>query len=217
MEKFKVISGTKKNYKPTEKHYFMALNRLLQKIENQKSEQQILDKETTIKLVFLSVKAFCAMKNDGLTMDEAKVRFNAVSDIMSYMALLTPTEFIRLFPIPKEYDGKKYSVKDYFSTIERLKKYPLDEEIGEDKIIEFLMEYYNGDIIKFEVKKLCLISYIRRLNGQKGVMEEFCEENDIPTYSYYEAEGIMVESGTGKAVKVEKPKRRKPKYLKVVE
>ncbi len=101
-------------------------------------------------------------------MEEAEVRINAMSVIMSYMATLTPTrEFVRVFPIPKEYDGEKYSVKDYFSTIERLKKYPSDEEIRKDKIIEFLMEYYNWDIIKFEVKKLCLISYIRRLNGHE--------------------------------------------------
>lgn len=216
MKKIKVIYGAKKNYKPTEKHYFMALNRLLQKIEKCKNEQQTLDKETTIKLIFLSVKAFCAMKNDGLTMDEAEVRFNAMSDIMSYMALLTPTEFVQLFPIPKEYDGEKYCQKDYFSTMEMLKEYPVDEEIGEDKIMEFLMEYYNWDIIKFEVEKLSLMSYIRRLNGQKGVMEEFCSENGIPTYSYYEDEGIMIERETGEVVKVEKPKKRIPKYMKIV-
>lgn len=217
MEKFKVISGTKKNYKPQKEHYLRAFGRLVEKTMDNVQGQEPLDKDTLIKFVFLAVKLYPFMEHKGLTMEEAEVRINAMSVIMSYMATLTPTEFVRVFPIPKEYDGEKYFVKDYFSTIERLKKYPSDEEIGEDKIIEFLMEYYNWDIIKFEVKKLCLISYIRRLNGQKGVMEEFCEENDIPTYSYYEAEGVMVESGTGKAVKVEKPKRRKPKYLKVVE
>lgn len=217
MERFKVIYGTKKNYKPQEEHYFRALGRLIEKTIDNVQGQEPLDRAALIKLIFLSVKAFCAMKNDGLTMDEAETRLNAMSDIMSYMATLTPTEFVRLFPIPKKYDGEKYSVKDYFSTIETLKEYPMDQEIGEDKIMEFLMEYYNPDIINFEVKKMSLISYIRRLNGQKGVMEEFCSENGIPTYSYYEDEGIMVERETGEVIKVETPKKRIPKYLKVVE
>lgn len=212
MKRFKVICGTKKNYKPTKEHYLRAFGRLVEKTMNDS-----LDKDALIKFVFLSVKLYPVMEHDGLTMEEAETRLNAMSMIMSYMATLTPTEFVRLFPIPKEYDGEKYSMKDYFSTMEMLKEYPADEEIGEDKIMEFLMDYYNHDIIEFEVKKLSIISYIRRLNGQKGVMEEFCSENGIPTYFYYEDEGIMVESGTGKVVKVEKPKKRVPKYLKVVE
>ena len=127
MEKFKVISGTKKNYKPQKEHYLKAFGRLVEKTMNDS-----LDKDTLIKLVFLAVKLYPVMEHKGLTMEEAEVRINAMSVIMSYMATLTPTEFVRVFPIPKEYDGEKYSVKDYFSTIERLKKYPSDEEIGED-------------------------------------------------------------------------------------
>ena len=37
------------------------------------------------------------------------------------------------------------------------------------------------------------------------------------TYSYYKNEGILVNRQTGEVTKVEKPKTRVPKYMKVIE
>jgi hypothetical protein len=34
------------------------------------------------------------------------------------MGLLTPKEFMTVFPIKKEYDGHRYGIKDYHSTME---------------------------------------------------------------------------------------------------
>ena len=131
------------------------------------------------------------------------------------MATLTPKEFIQIFPITKTYNGEKYQAKDYFSTMKEIQKYDPDSMIG-DKIEEFLMEYWNMDIIDFQVCKISCMSALRRFMGQSGIMEEWAEKEGIPTYTPYDEEKILVNNSTGEVIKVKKPKSRKPKYLKVV-
>lgn len=82
--------------------------------------------------------------------------------------------------------------------------------------MEFLMEYYNRDIMNFEIQKMIIISTIRRMQGEKGLMEEFMEKEGIDTYSYYENEGIMINRRTGEVQKAEKKKPRIPKSLEIV-
>lgn len=209
---FKMILGTKKkNYKPTLQNYLDAAVDLARR----KDEQD--GKEFSKKFIFLMAKVLASRIEKRLSYEDLQGILNVMFSLTDMMAVLTPTEFMQLFPIPKEYDGNKYGMKDYFSTIEYVKGFPQDEPIGEENILDFLMGYYNPDILKFEVGMLSIISGIRRMDGQMGIMEEFAAENGIPAYSFYEKEGIMVNRQTGEVTKVRKPKMRIPKYMNVME
>lgn len=78
------------------------------------------------------------------------------------------------------------------------------------------MDYQNWDINHFMVTFMLVVSRMRVLQGGMDIMEEWLEKQGVPTYSYYEDKGIMVNRQTGEVAKVEKPKTRVPKYMKVV-
>jgi hypothetical protein len=57
---------------------------------------------------------------------------------------------------------------------------------------------------------MCTISDLRRFNGEKGLFEEYAEQNGIKTYKMLN-KNILIDNETGKTIKV---KRAIPKYLK---
>lgn len=212
MGRFKVIPGTKKkSYKPTVHAYLNAAVDLAHRQNDQD------EKEFSKKFIFLMTKALASRIERKISYEDSQSLLNVMLSITDMMAGLTPMEFMQVFPIPKEYDGNKYGVKDYFSTMEYVRGFPQDGPIGQEDILGFLMEYYNPDVLKFNVRMVSVISDIREMEGQMRVAEEFAAENGIPTYSFYEKEGIMVNRQTGEVTKVHRPKTRIPKYMRVVE
>ena len=209
---FKVILGTKKpSYKPTVQNYLNAAVDLAYRQDEQDG------KDFSKKFIFLMTKALASKIARKIFYEDSQSVLNVMFSITDMMAGLTPTEFMQIFPIPKEYDGDKYGIKDYFNTMEYVRTFPQDEPIGQEDIMGFLMEYYNWDILEFETRMLSVMSDIRRMDGQMGIMEEFAAENGIPTYSFYEKEGIVVDRQTGEVTKVHKPKTRIPKYMRIME
>lgn len=213
MKNFSVIKGKeKRNYKPTREQYENASDRLIEKLKAGKYEPR----EEIKKLIFLRVRELSKHENyKYLEEGYIHILLDDFFNTTECMAALTPKEFMQIFPITKTYNGEKYQVKDYFSTTKEIQKYDPDSMIG-DRIEEFLMEYWNWDIIEFQVCKLSCMSAARRLMGQSGIMEEWAEKEGIPTYTLYDEEKIMVNNSTGEVIKVKKLKSRKPKYLKVV-
>ena len=210
--KFKVILGTKKkSYKPTVHEYLNAAVDLARRQDEQDG------KEFSKKFIFLMTKVLASRIEKRLSYEDSQSILNAMLSITDMMAGLTPTEFMRVFPIPKEYDGDKYGMKDYFSTMEYVKGFPQDEPIGKGEILGFLMRYYNLDILKFNVRMVSVISDIWEMEGQMSIAEEFAAENGIAAYSFYKKEGIMVNRQTGEVTKIHKPKMRIPKYMRVME
>lgn len=210
---FYVIDGKKLiDYKPTKEHYERAIIRMLED-----DIYCLSDKEKMKKYIFLNIRKIVAErhKKKKHTYEQLNNILQFMLNLTDLMGRLTPIEFMQIFPIPKEYDGEKYSVKDYFSTIQEVKKYPQDKPVG-DKITEFLMEYYNHDIIEFEVMKLCLISEIRRMEGQLGVMEQFFEDNGIEPQTFHQEGNEMVDNETGERFKIVKPKNPMRKLFSVV-
>lgn len=212
MEGWKVIKGReKKNLKPTQEHYDRAIERLNRKIIEGKADS--CDHE---KLLFLYVKSLSKHRDfNGMDYDDLSDLLSNYSIVTDSMGYLTPIQFMRLFPVEKSYDGAKWQMKDYFSCMEKARKYDSNKPIGTDRIQEFLMEYWNPDIINFEVCKMLCASALRKAMGGKGIMEEFMEEHGVPSYTLYD-DGIMVNNMTGETMKVQKAKKRKPKWLKVV-
>lgn len=209
----RVIEGKrKKPLKPRREDYRAALERLSVRI-NQGEEVSCACE----KMIFLFVKYLSAYTDfNGMEygdLQDLLSDYFAVTDAMSF---LTPEQFMRLFPVEKTYDGSRWQMKDYFTCMESVRRYAPDKPIGADKIQEFLMEYWNPDIIRFEVCKLMCASAVRRMTGGKGIMEEFAEEQGIPTYTFYKDENIMVNNSTGEVSKVQKAKKRRPRWLRVV-
>lgn len=129
------------------------------------------------------------------------------------LSILTPTEFMNLFPITKVYDGKKYGLKDYYSTMEYIKTLPQDKPITPERINEFLMEYYNPDIEILMVDAMMAASNMMRQETGEGLVEKM----GIPAVEIHEGTNgqkyVIDENGKSKPV-IEKKKR--PKYLKLV-
>jgi hypothetical protein len=105
-----------------------------------------------------------------------------IHTMKAYISMLTPRELTQIFPIKKTYDGEKYQIKDYFSTMKALEEYGLDRLIG-DSIDDVLWDYDNFYIMEFYVAFLCATSRRYKEVTGKGIMEEWAEENGIdPLY-----------------------------------
>lgn len=217
---FYVIEGKKLiDYKPKAEHYKRAYLKMVTNDSTFLNGTYTQCKDKMMKLIFVSVRRFSKGKSEEAigTYEALQANLTFMYGIVDLMAHLTPEEFMRLFPIEKEYDGKRCGIKDYFSTMEEVRKYPLKKSIGLDRIEDFLAEYYNHDIMRFDVCRLCTISQLRRMEGQKGVMEEFMEEQGIHPKTYYRDGDYMVDSETGEYLEIQNPKNRMRKLFSVVE
>jgi len=68
-------------------------------------------------------------KQTALNPEELFAFFESVNTLIG---ILTPIELTGIFPIDKIYDGAKWQLKDYFSTMDALNKYGMDKPIGEN-------------------------------------------------------------------------------------
>ena len=170
-------------------------------------------------IVYYSVKYINQKDRRDLqfTWEQAELEFSLICQIKDTMKKLTLDEFINIFPIPKEYDGEKYGVKDYYYAIKTFGEYNYDEPIGEN-LEEILWDTMNLDIFTFNAYLFSVMSALRRFQGEKGLMEEFLDEQGIETFTMNESAGkkYLQSNKTGKTVPVKAVKKRKPVYLKVV-
>lgn len=215
MTKLKLIKGIKKE-KPD---YFMlysnAFINTLTSAAERFSDSKDYDLDTRRKVVWSGVKMINASSSRGNDRRGATDKLSLILSIKITASELTPREFQTVFPIKKSYDGEKHETKDYFYT----KKYI--EEIGEDKIIgenieEFLMEYDNWAIRFFLVEMMSIASDLRKIDGGKGIMEEYLEEQGVPTYTMTErgnGQQFLTNNQTGEMQKVSKPR---PRHLRVI-
>lgn len=180
-------------------------------------------------IIFLGVKSYVTsrMDKEAKSLDSLMARHYAMEVLKRAMALLTPRQFMYIFPVTKDYKGAKYECKDYFYTMDMIKKMEMDAPIG-DRINDFLWDYQNRDIRLFLTKIMGVTSDILRAQGEPGLMEHMSAEFGIP---FYVLDGKNKQI-TG-PVRVEKMddeyyyneseaqsvpyKKRLPDYLKVVE
>lgn len=110
-------------------------------------------------------------------------RFQLSELIFGLIAMTTPRRFTRIFPIEKKYDGKRWEIKDYFSTVEMIKNHGWDDPIRDP--FDFLWDYENRETREFTVNYMGLISDLRRAQGHPGLLEEWAVANDIPLYTMH--------------------------------
>ena len=104
--------------------------------------------------IFLAVKAYG--KENLAEFNHAKAykscleienRYQELKQVMDTIGRLTPMELLRMFPVTKEYDGKKWGTKDYFYTLEQLRRLPADKPIGDAQDVAVLLwDYQNWDL-----------------------------------------------------------------------
>lgn len=174
------------------------------------------DKDTLKKLILLGVKTVVAIESRKKDKDSLTLLFSIISFVNSLMELLTPREFETIFPIDKVYDGERWEMKDYFYTRKYIEEFGIDKIIDKD-IDEFLWEYSNWTIGFYLVEQMGVASDLRKLETGKGIMEEFLEEQGVPTYTMHEGvdgKQYIENNQTGEVSEVKKPR---PRYLRVVE
>ena len=205
---FKLIKGIDKH-----QLYLNAFNRVLEECDKQPKDLKPIFK----KLITYGVRVVnTKRKPETLLIDEIEYDFKFANLVKICMAALTPKEFIQLFPITKEFNGHKWQTKDYFYTRDYIGTLERDKPIGEEEILNFLWEYTNRDITMFNVQFMCCLSDIRRIEGQPGLMEQWAEDNGVKTYKMYtdnKGKKCLLNKETGK---IERVKRKVPKYIKAV-
>jgi hypothetical protein len=202
MQVLKVISNTAAKIKPNYNEIYY------------KAFQRALSAGNLVQAIYYGVKYVITL-DEPKNMDMARYKFSMIDIVNKGIAMLTPSELMQIFPVKKDFDGGKYGTKDYFFTMQELNKLGLDKRIGEN-VHDVLWDYQNNDIEMFLLAELMTASTIRKLEGHKGIVEEFAEQNDIKLYTLHEdADGhkYIYDKSTGKTAKV---KRKMPRYIKLV-
>lgn len=110
-----------------------AHQKYLSAFSNALNNAQSTGKTDLPKIILLSVKYVTThrYKNKNcIEREEIEQHFQFIELTRQFMMLLTPHQFVNLFPIEKSYDGEKYMVKDYFSTMEMLSHLDMDKPLG---------------------------------------------------------------------------------------
>ncbi len=129
---------------------------------------------------------------------------------------ITPRELTQIYPIAKSYDGNKYGTVDYFSTMEQLEEFGMDELITKDKVMDVLFNYDNPHIREYGCTKLCVISDLRRCEGHPGMAEEYFGPLGVGMYKMMTDEygkQFLYDPDKQTTYPVIKPR---PRYLRVI-
>lgn len=203
-----------------ERQYLSALEK---SCTGRKGKIADLPQDELAKIGLAGIKYICSMReitrkniklgiDVGRTLAEEQVRFQVIDGIFTILGCLTLRNFVTTFPVEKYYKGAKWQEKDYFFTMEVLKKMDWDKPIGRDELSELLWDYYNADLRHAYIEFTTAMSAIYRAQTGKGLAEKFCEDHRIDTYSVDKETGIMKNNQTGDIMK---PKR--VSHIQVVE
>ena len=211
MENFKIIEGHKDKF-IEEKLLEKDKLRNLYKKNYLNALREIDDK----KVVYYGIKYFNSIDlKANMDVKDINSILNDSYIIDSFIRDLSFLDILNMFPIIKDYKGYKYQSKDYWSTKEYLETININEIIG-DNIDDFYWNYYNHDIMSFSIKRLLLIDKLRKLTNKESLMSSFLKEFNVEAYSYDKNKNIMIGRTSGKVVKVSKPRKRIPKFLKPI-
>ncbi len=197
-----------------EMYYRMFVN-AIQEMKREEKATGARSQDVYKKVIFSGVR-FINNTIEPQGYEYAKARFLLMSHIQEIIGRITPRECMTIFPIAKEYKGKKYGRKDYFSTMRSMKEMGMDKRIGEN-VQKFLWSYHNWeDITEFVVNFMGVMSDIRRYEGGKGLVEEFLEEKGITTHTLYKDQSgkeYLANSDTGEVIPI---KKARPRYVRPV-
>jgi hypothetical protein len=216
--KLTLIKGNKKDFEATKFKLQELYKNAFVNAMIKAQDTLIEDRESLKKVVYYGVKYIDQKERRDIsfTREQAEAEFSLLCLIKDIMKLLTLGEFINIFPIPKEYDGEKWLTKDYFYAIREFGKYDINNPISTN-LEDILWDTMNNDIFAFNAYLFSVMSCLRRLQGEKGIMEEFFEDQGVEMLHMHESNDVkyLQSSKTGKSFPI-KTVKKKPKYLKVV-
>ena len=179
-----------------------------------------VEKRDTEKIIVSGVKYINASRPDKDKSDSESVqrRFAFIQSIDAFMCRITPKQFMQLFPLKKEYDGKRFECKDYFSAMEYIGNLDQDKPIGDGKkLFDFLWEYWNWDINEFFVEIFSTMDDLMHLQGKDGPTDKLIDGLGITPYNIQKDEATgqeyLLNENTGKTAPISKSI---PRYLKVI-
>lgn len=92
-------------------------------------------------------------------------RFEYLESIVGLIGLLKPMELQELFPVDKIYDGDKYQSKDYYYTMEALRKLDPEQPIGREAFA-LLWDYQNWSLSFFLVELISVMNTVAQYQGK---------------------------------------------------
>lgn len=215
MMTLKLIQGSKKEEVDSYLIYYEALLRTIQKTSEIDSD--LSESDSIRRIVWHGIKAFSFYIGRERSKDYESLSdaLNMIDVINGLIKRLTVSDFTNMFPIDKVFDGEKYCSKDYYTTKKYLESFSVCESL-DDRVQDLLWEYQNTEIRKYLVAALSIASGLRRLQGEKGIMEEFIEDKGIASFTKtkdIQGKDTMIDNQTGETYAV---KKKIPKYLKIV-
>ncbi|HDR5665656.1 hypothetical protein [Bacillus anthracis] len=217
MDQLRVIEGEKVDKPDYVEIYLGAFMNAVNELKKQDEETRSLSKDTYKKAIFYGVRYISRSKNDISNYDYLMNRFLLISYLENLMKVLTPRDFINIFPIDKNYDGARYEMKDYFFTMNEIKKIGMDTPIGE-KIMEFLWDYQNfKDITLFNLASVSILNKLQKMQGKKTLTEEFAERLGIDTYTKHKEKGGKEYITNDRTGEIQEVKKTRPRHLKPVQ
>lgn len=196
-----------------ERQYYSALEEACTGRSNAKIKD--LPQDELAKIGLAGIKYICSMRyvtrenmklgiDGGRTLEEEQVRFAVIDSIFTILGCLTLRNFVTTFPIDKDYDGAKWECKDYFYTMDILKKMDWDKPIGRDELSELLWDYENEGLRHAYMEYTSAMSAIYKAQTGKGIMEKFFGDRGVPICTMDKGTGVMKDSQTGDIMKAKK-------------
>lgn len=223
MYNFYIPEGKKLiSYKPTESHYTMAILRKKEKCtEETQRDIRIAEKGGPItdnlkQFVYLYIKIM-SLLHDGWDINKPEVieaGFDTLEFVSHVLRYFTPNEFMQMFPVEKDYDGHRYDVKDYFTTMETVRGIGIHNRIG-DRVEDFLFDYCNDDIDEYMVTWMTIVNRMHQLNGGRDMLIEFMEEQGMHPQTFHEEDGYLINDETGEKYEIKKPTQKVKKLFSI--
>lgn len=179
-----------------------------------KAFMQAIKKENITQAVYYGVKLVTTLEKSE-NQQQATDHADIINIVNMLISVITPAQFMQIFPVAKVFDGEKSGWKDYFYTMKSIEEMGRDKTIG-TQVQNLLLDYQNTDVQRFLLAEFSVVNELRWFNGQKTIGEEFCE--DIGVECFTVCEGLnghkyIQNNTTGKTTKF---KRAIPRYIRMV-
>jgi hypothetical protein len=208
---FAVIQGRKTKDLKADKRIDLYINAFTRAVE-----VYARDPTSAPKFVYYGVKFINIMGTEKYSQEALEALFGLIELVKEAISSLTPRELTTVFPVDKEYDGKRYETKDYFFTMDALTKHGLDVPIG-DAVDDLLWDYMNINTRLFMVNSTSIIGKLYSAQTGKNMALEFFEEMHLTTYSEVTnpvtGHRFMRNNDTGE---IQRVKTKAPRYMQLI-
>ena len=196
--------------------YRNARSYLLKFLDNDMSE----DKDFIKKMIYYNA-TFLAM-NRAAELSTVKTHSD-IERVVNWffmtlhaISFLTIDELISIFPIGKDFKGKKYGIKDYFYAKEQISKIQKDKplyDIGSE-LIELLPNLNNNTLMTLSIGFVMASNLKRKMEGKMDIMEECFGLKPVKIFTD-EKDRLVMHDTEKNTLTVLKKKR--PRYLREID